>query len=146
MLSVQSCCRFKAQVNQSEWTAPPYPRWKNPLVSLLACGKSFHRFVTVKPGFHRIATIAAIAEKTKTKTKTNKQKKNNRWDGTFSIVVSAIRDAIAEPFFFHSDHSNHSDRSDHMETRLKRQKCLYYTYRRSFFGSKMHVFPLRVGC
>ena len=56
--------------------------------------------------------------------------------GFYMIAMIA---AIAEVFFL-------SDRSDHMENRLKRQKYHYYTYRRSFFGPKMHVIPLRVGC
>ena len=123
MLRVQSCCRhsqfrrLKAQVTQSE-------------------------FVTVKPGFHMIATIAAIAEKNKFSDRSD----NNRWDRTLSIlaiVVAAIRATIAGEWFpyDHCDHPDRwtfllSDRSDHMETRLKRQKYLYYTYRRSFFGSK----------
>ena len=85
MLRVQSCCGLKAQVTQSEWTARPYPPWKNLPVSLLACCKSFHRFVTVKPGFHIIATIAAIAEK----------KKSLRWN-----------------FFYLSDHCRCDPRCD----------------------------------
>ena len=54
-------------------------------------------------------------------------------------ATQAMIAAIAELYFL-------SDRSDHMKNRLKRQKYLYYTYRRSFFGPKMHVIPLRVGC
>ena len=98
MVRVQSrCrqfCRLKAQVTQSEWTARPYILRVNPPVYLLACCKSFHRFVTVKPGFHMIASIAAIAEKNKFSDRSD----NNRWDRTFSIsaiVDAAIHAAIA---------------------------------------------------
>ena len=111
MLRVQSrCrqfCRLKAQVTQSEWTARPYILRVNPPSYLLACCKSFHLFVTVKPGFHMIASIAAIAQKNKFSDRSD----NNRWDRTFSIsaiVVAAIRAAIAGEWFLY----DHCDRAD----------------------------------
>ena len=105
MLRVQSrCrqfCRLKAQVTQSEWTARPYILRVNPPAYLLACCKSFHLFVTVKPGFHMIASIAAIAQKNKFSDRWRvvsiRSLWSRRWliDGRWPMAIATITAIVA---------------------------------------------------
>ena len=56
------CCRLRPRQPKVNERRSPFLLVNLPAF-LLACCKSFHRFVTVKPGFHMIAVIATIAEK-----------------------------------------------------------------------------------
>ena len=140
MLRVQSrCrqfCRLKAQVTQSEWTARPYILRVNPPAYLLACCKSFHLFVTVKPGFHMIASIAAIAQKNKFSDRWRvvsiRSLWSRRWliDGRWPMAIAAITAIVAiiwKPGL--RDRNTYTTLTDDL-----------------FFGPKMHLIPLTVGC
>ena len=117
------------------------------------------------PGFHMIAVIAAIAEKKKVQQSQRSHKKHSPaiaattipeiekvpsqrllllqslWSlrslesGFYMIAMTA---AIAELFFS-------AIVAIIWNTGL-RDRNTGYTYRRSFFGPKMHAIPLRIGC